>query len=303
MTRVKNTITPSSPICFLENIFGNFYNAEREDVCELYGGAVRDALLGLTPEDYDIKVSRELYRDVLGFFMLSGRVLTRDRTILSPSDNVFLKYRHELLLITTPSTPDGITLDITFVPSDESTDDEGDYRKPTYNNCDFTVNNLKYSLIGLSKGAYRPIFGNPKQKDNGSSWTTECIQDIFKGRLRCMYNDLCPYNKITDIVEWVSTTASQRWGRRDKMLDKTHFKNCKIESLGIYQFTKHYVPPAFDLVTVFEDACPICMVPWDSIQGCILTFKCRHTFCASCSNESLKRSDLCPMCKCVLKFK
>lgn len=284
-----NTYEPPTNFLFLEATFGRI--AKAGDRCEVFGGALRDQILGVKEVDIDIKVTKRLYLAFFKEMKRQFRVVSRTWTCIEYSHT----YTREVLVIDTP-TQQNLILDITFF-RDENDDTPLDHTDMV----DFTVNNLTQSLIGEDKGKIRVrYYPFSTVRMSYTEWLTECIRDVISGRLRCIYDQAHSYQFHT-FVKWHMDTFEYRSRRLSKMKMKDAFKDSEVEYLTPFRFDQNIVY-GFDIKVdeVEEDVCPVCILTWDEISTKIVTLKCRHTFCVACMDKYLKSDNsslCCPVCK------
>jgi hypothetical protein len=299
MNNLTNYDIPSN-FLFLEKTFDRLATTD-EDRCEVFGGALRDQLLGVKEVDIDIKITKRLYEafviEMKRQFRLVSRTCTR-------KNNDARTYTRVILVINTP-TQQSLSLDINFFKED---DDYEDDNTPLDENVDFTVNNLRQSLIGENKGKlFVRIYPSSSVTMSYNEWLTECIRDVFTKRLRCIYDNVPYYFNIKKFVKWHAKTFEYRYKRLEKMKSKESFKDAKVEYLTNFRFDQKVVYGEFDDIIVDdvkEDNCPVCMVSWEEIITKIITLNCRHTFCVNCLDKHMNSARVCiscPICKQVVE--
>lgn len=270
---------PIETLDYLVKIFNKI--CDDDDICYLYGGAVRDKLLGLKPIDYDIKISNNLYKSFLSTMIEHDRLLSRETVSMRNNRTNKYKYTHDIVIINAPKQKK-VILDFN-ISNDQTLNDM----------IDFTVNNLKMPLIGPSQLSIGLICYPNK---NTSACIFDCLNDVKNTRLRCIFSkcDISPIN-VKEYVKWHLDNYENRLKRLHKMKLKEHFRDADVEYLTEFNFNQNITNNTID--NVKEDSCPVCMLEWENIPHNIITFQCRHTFCLVCVNKVLETIKKCPMCK------
>lgn len=269
------TFTPKDDISFIYQTL-LMCCTEKSKQFYIYGGAVRDLIRNVKPQDVDIYIKDEV--NVIRFLDFLKRAdRLRKETCMRNSG-----YMLKTIEIQTSASS------TCFV--DISCDTSRDGAESSIYNCDFTCNNL----IINREGSITTRLSPPVVYSHLSSplWTVRCIGDVLAGNLVFMVPD--------ELVNYMSPRRyiafQVKISQRISKLVARGFK-CPTVKLSLFEnrpLKQHHYEDEHDM-------CPICKEEYSSKPTKeTVVLKCEHHFHIDCIDTwivSNKVNKTCPVCR------
>lgn len=295
----------------LERIHRNHTN-DLEERPYVFGGFVRDNLLGVEPTDMDIFAKRIVIKDFIEFLQASERLVSYRRNVTDITSNE-RDYFCFKIKVEVPGTHQVVSIDLV---TDQQTDVNARSRHvpvpfKSKKDCDFTCNNL----IMFHDGTLSSRVQIPGQST--AQTTLICVRDAINKTLRNMYSlpDIPPVP-----ASFVHLVQEIRMNSYQKYLSRT----LKMQSKGFAFLDEgdpsHIVPiPEFTMPvnasTLLEEGqepsalmCAICRSDYDeeSIQHTVVC-QCGHHYHCACiqqwQHSGRTNGTRCPTCRAALEYR
>lgn len=245
----------------------------------IFGGFVRDQLLGENPSDIDICGTKQLLLKFVKWMEQAGRLLKLQRNV-GPKDlkrmRTYSGYKCEIEL------PSGKAMLVDLVCESNEFMEK----------CDFTCNNLIVSLDGT-------ISARVNKTSSKVDLTISCIRDVMTKTLRPMFDDLSKRKEENEEVKFDFIRKMQQIQSRVEKMKKKGFSIADSSSLTLFTYKR----PLFQEEDVVS--CSICLKDKESLdKDNLVQLCCSHVFCFDCvdTHQRFSEGTGCPLCRDSLDF-
>ena len=272
----------------------------------VFGGYVRDKLLGVEPVDMDIYASRKVIKDFLEFLRASERLVAYRRNITDITSNE-MDYFCFKIQVEVPGQDRIVSIDLV-------TDQQIWRHTPTpfrsTKHCDFTCNNLVMYYDGSISS--RVKIANMTREDT----TTMCIRDVMTKRLNNMYT-------LPELPGGTETPSPSDYNHQMYSYQKYRTRIQKMQSKGfvIYEDLSVHCAPFPEMQfpdnasTLLEEGqdpsqltCAICRGDYDqeTIRQTIVC-TCNHHYHIDCirrwCQSDQSNASSCPTCRALVSYR
>ena len=258
----------------------------------VYGGYVRDTLLGQPFTDMDICVPcYDIAAKFIQWLEQSHRIISLETRTHTETDLPDIDYQSFSMVIQTPRTPE-LKIDISY--SHAVTLQENSLRC-----CVFTCDNL---MMDINGSIFTRINAYQIEKNNEYSeaeWTAKCIRDCIEGKLVWMIP-----NRFSEGL--LSSAKNSFMEKMNMRLDKMLSKGFVLTGEHLTSFRLLKLRPVSSLSAECDATiCPICQENYsDTSDKSTAVSKCSHHFHTVCIQKwiSKKREEgqsepKCPCCR------
>ena len=262
----------------------------------VYGGYVRDKLLGLPFTDMDIFVPCiDVAKKFIQWLEQSNRIISLETRTHSETDLPEIDYKSFSMVIQTPMTAE-LKIDISYSHALV-------LQENSLKCCEFTINNLMMDSIGNVNTRIKAYQIGKSREYSEADWIAKCIRDCYERKLVWMIPDRFSQSLSANSKNLFMEKMNMRL---DKMLSKgfvltgehlTSFRLLKLRPVASLPFD--------DTIERDTTMCAICQENYsETSDKPTAVSKCSHHFHLECiqkwilkKREEGQTEPKCPCCR------
>lgn len=276
-------VQPVGDTDFILNTLRNLHKGCQTSSCHtepfIFGGYVRDQLLGENPSDIDICGTKPFLLKFIRWMEQAGRLLKLQRNV-GPRDLKRMRnYSGHKCEVELPS---GKAMLVDLVCESNEFMEE----------CDFTCNNLIMRLDGA-------ISVRVNKNSSKCDSTISCMRDVMTKTLRPMFDDVSETKEEYEEAKFDFIRKMQQRHSRVEKMKKKGFTIADSSSLTLFTYKR----PFLQEEDIFR--CGICLKEKESfVEDDLVQLCCSHVFCFDCADAHYRTSANagCPLCRGSLDF-